>query len=86
MANTDANECKIKFSVTKKDGKKDAPEYQIKTVEDIFRMVTLENHERFLHDFKTMVGIIVEAKELAKKLGENENETLKVSEYTWIDD
>jgi hypothetical protein len=86
MADTNVNEYKIQFSVTKKDGKENAPEYRIKTIEDLFRVVTLENHERFLTDFKTMVEIVVNAKEIAKKVGENENDAINISEYTWIDD
>ena len=58
-------------------------EHQIKTMNDIFKIVNSENVERFLSDLNASLFQIVAMKELLNK---KEQKELKYSVFRWTDD
>lgn len=58
-------------------------EHQIKTMNDIFKIVNSENVERFLSDFNASLFQIVAMKELLNK---REQKELEYSVFRWTDD
>lgn len=58
-------------------------EHQIKTMNDIFKIVNSENIERFLSDFNASLFQIVAMKELLNKREQKESE---YSVFQWTDD
>jgi hypothetical protein len=80
-----------------KKGESDYPQYEFRTVSEIFDALTKENINRFFRDFKTGMSVSVHmrdltvaiAKDLATKDGVELPELGKVIEmpsFTWIDD
>ena len=57
--------------------------HKIKTVNDILKVITLENYDRFTADFLIIFYDLVRAKE---NLTEEEKKDFKIKEITWIDD
>lgn len=57
--------------------------HKIKTVNDILKVITLENYDRFTTDFLVIFHTLVQAKE---KLTEEELKDFKIKEINWIDD
>jgi hypothetical protein len=88
---------KIKKRKLKK-GETDYPQYEFKTIEDIFNALTPENMNRFFKDFKTAMAASVHlreltyliAKEKVKKEGVElemkPQDAIKMPSFTWIDD
>lgn len=59
--------------------------YEIKTVEDISNLVTKDNFENFLEDFRDIITKLVEIKELCKReIGEYPQRLMK--DFIWCDD
>ena len=58
-------------------------EHQIKTMNDIFKIINSENIERFLSDFNASLFQIVAMKELLNK---KEQKELEYSVFRWTDD
>ena len=85
----------LKVEITKKHPKPDAPKYEIETIEDMFKILTLKNYKRFLKDFRTMIEVSLNTREIlngiSKEVGKSKfpNEqpiTWAVKKYSWIDD
>lgn len=57
--------------------------YKIKNFNDMFKVLTLENYDRFTADFLIMTYNILLARE---EMTEEEKKNLKMPYYTWIDD
>jgi hypothetical protein len=56
-------------------------EYSIKTINDIYRIVTPETTEAFLADFSAWLRMVI-----AMKKSDPERTYLDVERFTWIDD
>lgn len=79
------------FVVKRKDPKPNAPEYHIETIEQLFEMLTDENYQRWLKDFRQTIELKLSLDKTMKLIAESEKvETgvhpLKVKTYTWVDD
>ncbi len=57
--------------------------HKIKTVNDILKVITLENYDRFTADFLIIFYDLVRAKE---NLTKEELKDFKIKEITWVDD
>ena len=57
--------------------------HKIRNLNDMFRILTLENYDRFTTDFLVMFGSIVKAKE---KMTEEEIKSVKLPYFEWVDD
>ena len=57
--------------------------HKIKNFNDMFKVLTLDNYDRFTADFLVMFYNIVKAKET---MTEEEVKSLKLPYFTWIDD
>ena len=62
----------------------DKNKHDIKTIEDILRVVNSKNKENFLKDFSAWLDINIHLKEQIKKLKGKVN--LKSVNFVWIDD
>ena len=54
--------------------------YTIRTIEDLCKVITLDNAENVLKDFRAMISQWLYLKTLHPKSG------IKLKEFTWIDD
>ncbi len=74
----------IKFRIQKKRPKKNAKEYKLETLQDIFDATNNKNVDKFLKEFKMCLtsGFII------RELNEIENPNTKVNFHSlkWIDD
>lgn len=80
---------KIYFKVKKKNPKLNAPEYHLRTVEDIFKMVNRENYKRFLKDFRQAIETKLALQESINAISQARTGgeiPLKTDEFVWIDD
>ena len=57
--------------------------YKIKNFNDLFKVMTLENYDRFTADFLIMFHKLMQAKET---MTEEEIKAIKFPYFTWIDD
>lgn len=58
--------------------------YEIKTIDDLFNVVTVDNVENLAEDLKSWLSICASMKAVAKVLGEEDD--LQHLKFTWIDD
>lgn len=61
----------------------ESKQHKIKNFNDLFKVVTLENYDRFTADFLVMTYNILLARET---LTEEEKKDFKMPYFTWIDD
>lgn len=73
------------YVFSEKKPSKKPKEYRIETVEDMFKVVTLENVGRFIIDFKSLLGSWLLFKAIAKdkKLKQDD---INSKYFIWIDD
>lgn len=80
----------FKISVTKANPKPDAPTYTVKTIAELFDIVTTENVERLAADLKTALGVHAHMMNVVRAIAEMSDDESKklgsVPEFTWIDD
>lgn len=61
--------------------------YRIKTVQDIYDLITRENYKRFTAEFGELIRTFIEIKETLNSIDENATKrTFEVGAITWIDD
>jgi len=65
--------------------------YQIKTMQDVFNCVTMDNINNFIIDFRGVIETYIAFRNLSKTIGEVEGLPPGLAEvssegYTWIDD
>lgn len=81
----------IEYSLQKKNPKPNAPRYKLKTVEDIFEILTEENYKRFLKDFEILIESHLAMRILVKEVAKSEDIPSDLfrpllKDFIWIDD
>lgn len=83
---------KIIFKATRIERNEDAPFVRLKTINDIFNVVTIKNIDDFLEDFKMVLIQSIASRDILKKKIEEiegiefDNKMLKISYFEWSDD
>jgi hypothetical protein len=83
-------ESKFSLEIKKNNPKPNAPQYDIKTIKELFEILTEENYKRFLKAFKESIEIKLELNKviesMSKGKGQINIDVLKIESFTWIDD
>jgi hypothetical protein len=77
--------------IQKKNPKKNAKQYTLVTVQDIFNILTEKNINKFMREFKMGMQLGINLRNLTKIIIEKKGKTpdddcLKMPSFTWIDD
>jgi len=65
--------------------KKKPQTYNVKTIEDISKLITLDNADNFIKDFRGLISNLLLIKNIAEQKGFDANEIVMKS-FIWIDD
>ena len=60
--------------------------HEIKTIEDIFKVLTPDNFENFLKDFSAFVAFRIELEKKLDDIGAKQVALQKADTFTWFDD
>lgn len=87
------NNGSFKVMLMKKDPKPNAPRYEIETIEQFSAMLTHENYERCLAEFRTTVELSLHMKDALLAIMERDGEVtqemkdaVRMKTFIWIDD
>lgn len=85
------NPQKMHFALMKKKPKKNAKEYKLETIDDIYKCVNSKNIDKFFKEFKTAIKLNVIMRELVeiemKRDGKvMDADEMKMTDFVWIDD
>lgn len=80
------------FAIQKDNPKNDAPQYKLKTVQEIFDILTEKNIDKFMLEFKMIMQVGINVRNISKAVIEKEegvvpeDDCLKMPSFVWIDD
>lgn len=74
------------FEILKKNPKKNAKFYELVTVQDIYAILTEENINKFMREFKIGMKVSVAMRDLMIAKGIKSEDVPKMESFTWIDD
>jgi len=76
----------LEIKVTVPNPKPNAPSYKIETLNDIFKVVTTENIDKFFDELKSTMTLAVAMKQIASEVNKEGAEQMSFGEYVWVDD
>lgn len=80
---------RILVSVNKKNPKPDAPCYEIRTIKEMFDILTEDNYKKFLRELKKTIELRFAIMEILNhSVGKHDEtkENLETDTFIWIDD
>lgn len=76
----------FRLEIMKKNPKPNAVTYRIETINDIFKAVTPDNIEKFLHEFELVLRSGILLKATAETVEKGAGEGIHMPYFDWIDD
>lgn len=74
------------LEVLKEDAPPDAPRHTLRTVGEVFDLLTEENFDRFFSAFQQGMRLAMAAREVARATADQGEGDVRMEAFTWVDD